>query len=60
MAGGWGKFARENFQAGPVMSVKRERPGFKADLGQQQRKDGNGWLNKERIWKKLRYRGRDY
>ena len=52
-AGGWGKFVRENF---PVKTkpAKRERPTIKSDLSQQQRKDGRGWLNKARIFRKMR------
>ena len=53
-AGGWGKFVRENFPSKPARPAKRERPGVKADLSQQQRKDGRGWLNKARIFRKIR------
>lgn len=49
--GGWRRFARENFPSKPV---ERERPVVKADQGQQQRKEGRGWLNKSRILKKVK------
>lgn len=57
--GGWRKFARQNFPARQKKS-KRERPGVKADLSQQQRKDGKGWLNKARIFRKMRLSRREY
>lgn len=52
--GGWGKFARENFPAKTAKQAKRKRPVIKADLSQQQRKGGRGWLNKARIFRKIR------
>ena len=49
--GGWGKFARIKF---PAKQTKRERPTFKPDLSQHQRKGGSGWLNQIRIMRKQR------
>jgi len=51
--GGWRKFISEHLPKSKRMN-KRERPGVKSDLTQHQRKGGNGWLNKARIWRKLR------
>ena len=53
--GGWRKFAKKNF---PAKHTKREKPEVKADLSQQQRKGGSGWLNKARIYRKLKFRNR--
>ena len=53
--GGWRKFARENFPVKGEKKVKRERPGVRCDLDQQQRKGGAGWRNKSRILMKKRY-----
>jgi len=54
--GGWRKFVKENLRR--HKSVKRrERPRVKVDLDQQQRKSGAGWLNRARIWKKIRQSG---
>ena len=50
--GGWRKFAREHLQK--PKHQRREQPRVKADLTQHQRKGGQGWLNKARIWKKKR------
>jgi hypothetical protein len=44
--GGWRKFSKEFF---PAKRIKRERPSFKKDLSQQQRKSGRGWLNQIKI-----------
>ncbi len=49
--GGYRKFARAHFLKKPV---KRERPRIEADLDQQQRKGGAGWLNKIRVLRKTR------
>ena len=49
--GGWKKFSRTHF---PAMQMKRERPKFRVDLSQHQRKGGDGWLNKNRIAHKRR------
>ncbi len=54
--GGWHKFARNNF---PAKQTKRERPKFKPDLSQQQRKGGSGWLNQARIRRKQRLNTED-
>ena len=51
--GGWRKFVREHLPK-PKPVRKRERPRIKVDLTQHQRKGGRGWLNKARIWKKIR------
>lgn len=51
--GGWRKFAKQNFPAKHQRS-KRERPKIKLDLSQHQRKGGDGWLNKARIFRKMR------
>lgn len=53
--GGWRKFAKKNF---PAKHTKREKPEVKADLSQQQRKGGSGWLNKARIYRKLKFNNR--
>jgi hypothetical protein len=50
-AGGWGKFARENFGK-KWDDSERERPDTPFDPSQQQRKHGKGWLNRIRIEKK--------
>lgn len=51
--GGWRRFAREQIEREP----RRERmcPKVKADLDQQQRKGGSGWLNQSRIWRKTKF-----
>jgi hypothetical protein len=49
--GGWHKFSKINF---PAKRTKRERPTYKPDLNQHQRKGGAGWLNKVRILRKQR------
>lgn len=54
--GGWRKFVKEHLPK-PKHGKRRERPGVKVDLRQHQRKGGNGWLNKARIWKKIRLHG---
>ena len=51
--GGWRKFVREHLPK-PKPVRKRERPRIKVDLTQHQRKGGRGWLNKARIWKKIK------
>ena len=53
--GGWGKFAKTNFQA---KKVKREKPKIKPDFNQQQRKGGEGWRNMARKWRKERLNSR--
>ena len=54
--GGWRKFVKEHIQ-GPRPARGRERPRMKVDVGQHQRKGGHGWLNRARIWKKLKPSG---
>ena len=49
--GGWKKFVKEHIKK--PKPTKRERPMIKVDLTQHQRKQGRGWLNKARIWKKI-------
>jgi hypothetical protein len=49
--GGWRKFARNYF---PAKQTKRERPKFKPDLSQHQRKGGSGWLNQARMRRRQR------
>ena len=49
--GGWKKFARNNL---PKYKSRRENLEITADLTQQQRKHGKGWLNQIRINKKNR------
>jgi hypothetical protein len=44
--GGWRKFSKDFF---PAKRTKRERPSFKKDPSQQQRKSGRGWLNQIKI-----------
>ena len=56
--GGWRKFAKENFPR--RQTIKRERPKQKVDLKQHQRKNGKGWLNKARIYKKIKISKREY
>ena len=53
--GGWGKFVRENLRRPKPM--KRERPRMRVDLTQHQRKGGAGWLNRARVWKRIRLSG---
>jgi len=54
--GGWRKFVKDHIRKlKPVK--KRERPRIKVDLTQHQRKQGRGWLNKARIWKKTELSG---
>jgi hypothetical protein len=55
--GGWRKFAREHIDSLP--QKKRLRPTIEADLSQQQRKGGTGWLNKSRIWRKVKLEEQD-
>jgi hypothetical protein len=50
--GGWKKFARQNFPANK--KVKREKHRIKNDLNQPQRKNGAGWRNQARIFRKLK------
>ena len=57
--GGWRKFANKNFPP-RRQTNKRERPKQKVDLKQYQRKDGKGWLNKARIYKKIKFSKREY
>jgi len=53
--GGWGKFAREELPKKRRHNKPRhERPKIPFDPTQQQRKNGEGWLNKIRILKKKR------
>jgi len=54
--GGWRKFVKEHLRRHKSVK-KRERPKVKVDLSQQQRKSGCGWLNRARIWKKIRQSG---
>lgn len=49
--GGWHKFSKTHFQA---KKKKRKIPKIKFDTGQQQRKGGSGWLNRNRIYRKSR------
>lgn len=56
--GGWGKFVKKHLPK--HKHVKRERPEVKIDLSQQQRKGGHGWLNKARIWRKMRQNRIEY
>ena len=50
--GGWRKFAKNTL---PVKKkLEREKPKTKVDLSQHQRRGGRGWLNKNRITKKIR------
>ena len=51
--GGWRKFISEHLSK-PKRRKSRERLNVRVDLSQHQRKGGNGWLNKARIWRKLR------
>ena len=53
--GGWRKFVRENLRRPKPM--KRERPRMRVDLTQHQRKGGAGWLNRARVWKRIRLSG---
>jgi hypothetical protein len=48
--GGWRKFARDNLAR---RAPKRERPKVKVDLRQPQRKNGRGWRNQIRLYKKV-------
>lgn len=57
--GGWHKFAKKNFPP-KRHTKKRERPREKVDLTQHQRKNGKGWLNKARIYKKIKLSKREY
>jgi len=54
--GGWRRFVREHLQRSRPVRM-RDKPRYKVDLTQQQRKKGQGWLNKSRIWKKIRHNG---
>jgi hypothetical protein len=49
--GGWSKFIKEKIPK-PKPAKKRERPKVKWDLTQHQRK--GGYLNKARIWRKMK------
>ena len=49
--GGWSKFIKEKILK-PKPANKRERPKVKVDLTQHQRK--GGYLNKARIWRRIR------
>ena len=51
VVGGWGRFIREYFVQ-PRDSQKRYRPEVKVDASQQKRKNGRGWLNLARSWKR--------
>ena len=51
--GGWRKFARQHFSSKPGFS-SREKPKVDVDLNQQQRKKGEGWLNRNRVRRKIR------
>ena len=51
--GGWRKFVKEHLRRHKPVK-RRGRPRVKVDLSQQQRKKGAGWLNRARIWKKIR------
>ena len=51
--GGWRKFARKHFSSKSNFS-SREKPKVAVDLNQQQRKKGEGWLNRNRIRRKTR------
>lgn len=51
--GGWRRFAKEQIEREPRR--ERMRPKVKADLDQQQRKGGSGWLNQSRIWRKTKF-----
>ena len=52
MVGGWRKFIKENIPK--PKPAQRERPKVEVDLSQQQRKGGHGWLNKARVWRRIR------
>jgi len=52
--GGWRKFAREHLQKAKPVKKRRERPRFKADASQHQRKGGAGWINRNRLSGKIR------
>jgi len=54
--GGWRKFVKEHLRRHKRVK-RRERPRVKVDLDQHQRKSGAGWLNRARIWKKIRLSG---
>ena len=56
--GGWGKFVKNHLPK--QKQVNRERPRREADLSQQQRKGGRGWLNKARIRRKTRQNRLEY
>ena len=51
--GGWRRFAREHLQGKKGMVVEREPPRVRSDLSQAQRKNGAGWLNRGKIWRKM-------
>jgi len=56
--GGWNKFAKTHLPKNQRAHVdQRERPKLGVDLSQPQRKNGAGWLNQSRIWKKIRENG---
>ena len=50
--GGWRKFVKDHIRK--PKPTKRERPEIKVDLTQQQRKQCRGWLNKARVWRRIR------
>lgn len=52
LVGGWKKFVRENLTVRKQVT-RRERPETRFDVSQQQRKNGRGWLNKAKIFKKM-------
>jgi len=54
--GGWRKFVKEHLQR-PKPATKKEQPEGDIHLAQHQRKGGHGWLNRARIWKKLKPSG---
>jgi hypothetical protein len=51
--GGWKKFSKKNFPKKKPEFI-REPPRKKIDLNQHQRKNGFGWLNQARIYRKLK------
>ena len=55
--GGWSKFIKEKIPK-QNSAKKRERPKVKVDLTQHQRK--GGYLNKARIWRRIRENRSEY
>jgi len=55
--GGWGKFAKEHFSGRRRKESGREGPDIPFDASQQQRKHGEGWLNRMRTERKKRESG---